>query len=108
MVNDTIKSIMERYSCRSFNDKMPSDEDLKIISDGALAAPSGMNRQLWRVIIVKNQELMKDMQKEGMDILASMPDKTMYNRIMGRGRHFILQCSLYDYGSNSKVRTSRS
>lgn len=85
MINDTMQTIMKRYSCRSFNSKMPTDEDLYKIAHAALAAPSGMNRQLWRVIIVKNKELIEDMEKEGMNVLASMPDKSTYNRIMSRG-----------------------
>jgi nitroreductase len=44
-----------------------------------------MNRQLWRVIIVKNERLIDDMEAEGMKNLASLPDKTAYGRIMSRG-----------------------
>lgn len=82
---DTIKTIRTRYSCRSFLDKMPSDEDLKIIAEAAVQAPSGVNRQLWRVIVVKNKELIEDLEAEGMKNLAALPDKSMYDRIISRG-----------------------
>jgi nitroreductase len=87
MQNDTFQSIFTRYSCREFTDKMPSDEDLELLGKAAVAAPSGMNRQLWRVIIVKNQTLMADMEAEGLRNLKAMPDQSLYQRIMSRGGH---------------------
>ena len=82
---DTITSIETRYSCRAFSDKMPSDEDLGRIARAAVTAPSGMNRQLWRVVVVKDKALISDLEAEGMKYLAALPDQTIYNRIMSRG-----------------------
>jgi nitroreductase len=83
--NGAIDAIIHRYSCRNFTNKMPSYDDLETIAKAAVAAPSGMNRQLWRVIILKNKKLIEEMEKEGMRVMASMPDKSMYERIMSRG-----------------------
>ena len=85
MPNDTINTIMTRYTCRSFTDRIPSDDDLQIIAKAAIAAPSGMNRQLWRVIVVKNRALIDEMETEGMKVLQTMADKAIYERIMSRG-----------------------
>ncbi|MDR1182027.1 MAG: nitroreductase [Bacteroidales bacterium] len=85
MLNETIQAIMNRYSCRAFTEKMPPDEDLQIIAKAALAAPSGVNRQPWRIIVVKNKSLIKEMDDEGMKILAAMSDKSLYERIKARG-----------------------
>jgi len=82
---DTIKAIRTRYSCRAFSNRMPPDEDLRLIAEAAIASPSGMNRQFWRVIVVKNQELIADLEADGMKNLAAMPDKGMFDRIMSRG-----------------------
>jgi len=84
-MNEVLKVIAERYSCRDFKDKMPSDEVLRAIAGAAIQAPSGMNRQAWRVIVVKDRELMQDMENAGMEYLASVEDKSSYNRIMERG-----------------------
>lgn len=85
MILDTIESIRTRYSCRAFSKKLPSDEALEIIAKAAVAAPSGMNRQLWRVVIVKNKQLLEDLEAEGMKNLAALSDKTIYDRILSRG-----------------------
>ena len=84
-MNDTLKTIAERYSCRSFQDKMPPDDLLNAITDAALAAPSGVNRQPWRVILVKDTALILEMEAEGMRIVSDMADKASYERIMSRG-----------------------
>ena len=55
-MNDTLKVITERYSCRDFRDEMPLDEILQAIAEAGVKAPSSMNRQPWRVIVVKDPE----------------------------------------------------
>lgn len=84
-MNETLRVIAKRYSCRDFKSDMPSDEQLLAIAEAAIQAPSGMNRQAWRVIVVKDKKLMQDMENEGMSYLAAMEDKSSYNRIMDRG-----------------------
>ena len=82
---NTIETINTRYSCRAFSDRIPSDEDIRIIAEAACASPSGMHRQLWRIIIVKNKEMLADLEAEGMKNLAAFTDKSTYDRIMSRG-----------------------
>ena len=83
-MNDTLKYIKERFSCRDFSEEIPSDEQMNAIVQSAIQAPSGMNRQLWHVIVVENADLIADMEKEGMIALEKMnPD--MYQRILSRG-----------------------
>jgi len=85
MQNETIKTILRRYSCRAFTDKPIPTEDLRTVALAAAAAPSGMNRQPWRIIVLTDKQLIAEMEEEGMRILAEMEDKTAYNRIMSRG-----------------------
>lgn len=84
-MNETLKVISQRYSCRDFKSEMPSDKLLQAIAQAAIQAPSGMNRQAWRVIVVKDKGLIQEMEEEGMSYLANMEDKSSYNRIMERG-----------------------
>jgi nitroreductase len=53
-------------------DKLPSDSDLETIAKAAVASPSGMNRQLWQVIVVRNKGLLADLEAEGMKNLAAL------------------------------------
>ena len=84
-MNETLKNIAERFSCRDYLDKAPGDEDLNLIAQAGIQAPSGMNRQGWQIIVVKNRELIGELEAEGLKTLASLPDQSMYQRIMARG-----------------------
>ncbi|MDR1940307.1 MAG: nitroreductase family protein [Clostridiales bacterium] len=84
-MNETLKTIAGRYSCRSFSGKTLSDADLQTIADAGLAAPSGMNRRHWQIIVVKNKTLLSELETEGLRVMSEYPDKTTYDRIMSRG-----------------------
>ncbi|MDR2090316.1 MAG: nitroreductase family protein [Clostridiales bacterium] len=84
--NETLETIAKRYSCRAFYpDRSVADCDLAAIAAAGLRAPSGMNRQNWQIITVKNKELIAEMEAEGMRVLSGFEDKSVYNRIAARG-----------------------
>ncbi len=84
-MNETLKVIAKRYSCRDYKEGLPPDTLLEAIAEAAIQAPSGMNRQAWRVIVVKDQALIKEMEAEGLAYLAGMEDKILYDKIMAQG-----------------------
>ena len=92
-MNETLKTIEERFSCRSFSEKRPEDEKLTAIVQAAIQAPSGMNRQGWQVILLKNKALIDEMNEEGLKILSSMEDQSMYERILSRGGQLLYNAS---------------
>ena len=84
-MNETLKAIMERYSCRNFSGAPLTSEQVKCLIDAALAAPSAVNRQPWRLIVIMDKMIIEEMDAEGMDILASGKDKAAYERMKSRG-----------------------
>ena len=82
---DALNAIFSRYSCRAYSDRVPSQEDLETIARAAAAAPSGMNLQPWQILMIRNPELMADLENAAMETLSALPDKGMYERIMSRG-----------------------
>jgi len=83
--NETIKHIMERYSCRDFADTPLTDKQIKILTDAALASPSALNHQPWHVIVVTDKALLTELDTEAMAILAEAADKSGYERMLARG-----------------------
>ena len=82
-MNETLKIIRERFSCRDFTNQMPTDEQINAIAQAAIQAPSGMNRQHWQVIVLKNKQLIDELENEGLGILErSSPEA--YQRILSR------------------------
>ena len=60
---DAIEALTTRRSCRSFKQEQIKDEELKIILDCGLNAPSGMNKQSSKIVVVQNQEEIKELSK---------------------------------------------
>ena len=84
-MNETLKAIVERYSCRDFADTPLTDAQIQTIAEAAVAAPSAMNRQPWHIIVITDKALINELDDESMGILAAAEDKSGYERIMSRG-----------------------
>ncbi|MDL2236649.1 nitroreductase family protein [Christensenellaceae bacterium OttesenSCG-928-K19] len=84
-MNEVLQCMERRYSCRLYDGKMPEKEDLDVIAAAAVQAPSAMNRQPWEVVVINDKALIDRMDEESMRVLAQVPDKSFYNRMMERG-----------------------
>jgi len=58
---EAIEMLKNRRSCRKFKKEQVREEDLKTILDCALNAPSGMNRQDTRIVVVQDPETVRDL-----------------------------------------------
>ncbi|WP_061995291.1 nitroreductase family protein [Clostridium sp. ATCC 25772] len=63
---DVIKS---RRSVRAYKDEQVKDEQLELILEGGMWAPSGINQQSWHFTVVQNKELLNDISNETKKIL---------------------------------------
>jgi len=84
-MNETIKHITERYSCRDFKATPLTQQQISTLVEATLSAPSAMNLQPWHTIFVTDKALIDEIDKEGMRILSEEEDKSGYNRFMERG-----------------------
>jgi len=84
-MNETLKNIAERFSCRDFADTPLTDEQSGTLVDAALAAPSAVNLQPWHVIVVRDKALIDEMDVYGMSELEKEYDKATFDRMMSRG-----------------------
>lgn len=84
-MNETLQTIKKRYSCRSYDGRLPKKEKLEAIALAAVQSPSAVNRQPWQINIITNKSLIEEMDAEGMRILAESKDKATYERFMERG-----------------------
>lgn len=60
-LNETLKTIFSRKSCRKFTSEPVSKEDIDILLRAAMAGPSAKNVQPWRFIVVDNREFLDTM-----------------------------------------------
>ncbi|MDF2544932.1 MAG: hypothetical protein K0S47_4650 [Herbinix sp.] len=84
-MNEILRTISQRYSCRAYDGRLPEKEKLEALALSAVQSPSAMNRQPWQIIVITNKSFIEELDKEGMRILAEAKDKTAYDRIMSRG-----------------------
>lgn len=56
--NATIETIMNRKSVRSYTEQKLSDAQIETLLKAAMAAPSGINIQPWRFVVVTDQATM--------------------------------------------------
>lgn len=84
-MNETIKNIMQRYTCRDFKDAPLTDEQVDILVKAALASPSAVNRQPWHIIMINDKKLVDELDANGMDVLKAEADNESYARMMERG-----------------------
>jgi len=84
-MNETLKNIEKRYTCRDFKDTPLSDEQIEHLVSAALSAPSARNYQPWHVIVVTDKALIEELDADGMDIMSKVEDKSTYELMMSRG-----------------------
>ena len=58
-MNETMKTILERRSIRSFSNESISEDILKDLANAAMHAPSGMCRKTWKFTVVSNKEIIE-------------------------------------------------
>ena len=81
-MNETLKTITSRYSCRDFASTPLSDEQVKAIVSAALAAPSARNLMPWQIIVITDKALIEEMDAEGFKILSAGDDPGGYVNVL--------------------------
>ena len=84
-MNETLKTIASRYSCRGFADTPLTDEQVATLVNAALASPSANNLQPWHITVITDKSFIDELDADGLAILKEMEDQTRYERIMSRG-----------------------
>ena len=72
-MNDVIRSMEKRRSIRKFKPDMPAKEDIQMIVEAGLYAPSGMNRQATITLAVTDKKTRDWIAEENRKI-AGMPE----------------------------------
>ena len=59
--NETISTILSRKSVRKYSDKKIPIDTVEILLRAAMSAPTAVNRQPWKFIVVTNEDKLKEM-----------------------------------------------
>ena len=58
-MNKTIEIIKSRVSCRSYSDRRVPNSKLEQILEAGKFAPSGVNRQICNILVIKNRKVLE-------------------------------------------------
>lgn len=88
MINDTITTIKNRRSIRSFEEKQIKDEELDLIIESGRYAPSGGNNQTTRFLVIQNKDVLNKLEELVEKELAKIEvDENSYKSL----RSFVLR-----------------
>lgn len=88
MINETITTIKNRRSIRSFEEKQIKDEELDLIIESGRYAPSGGNNQTTRFLVIQNKEVLNKLEELVEKELAKIEvDENSYKSL----RSFVLR-----------------
>lgn len=71
---DAIKALTTRRSCRSYKQEQIKEEELQTILACGLNAPSARNRQSSKIVIVQNQDEIKELSKLNAEVMGNNGD----------------------------------
>lgn len=57
--NSTVETIMTRTSVRTYSERPVSKETVDTLLRAAMAAPSAVNKQPWRIVVIDNRETLQ-------------------------------------------------
>jgi len=69
-MNEVLKTIRNRRSVRKFRPEQIKDEDLNMILEAAVWAPSGHNTQPWHFLVVQDREKIDEMSEKNLKLMA--------------------------------------
>lgn len=69
-MNETIKNILKRQTIRSYKPQQITDEELDILSQCAVRAPSGRNGQSCHVRFIQNHDYLEGMNKDFKEVVG--------------------------------------
>lgn len=73
-MNETIKVIKERRSCRKFKAQQITDEELQSIVEAGKYAATGKGMQSPKMVVIQNPEIIKKLSKWNADIMGVKSD----------------------------------
>ena len=77
-MNRTIEDLLNRRSVRSFTDEPVSKEELEILVQSGMNAPSGGNRQPAIMVVVQDEETINQLERLNYEAVGNPPGKPFY------------------------------
>lgn len=77
-MNEAIKNLLERRSCRSFKEEQVKKEDLDLILKAGTYAPTGMGKQSPLIVVVQDKDKIDKIERINAEIMGNKDVHTFY------------------------------
>ncbi len=94
-MNDVIKCVLNRSSIRAYTKQRLTEEELCILKQAALAAPTAMNRNNQRFVFVTNSDIIAEIEAEVVRAVRASGDEEFLDRLMSRQGKVIYNAPLF-------------
>ena len=94
-VNDVIKTMLERSSIRAYTDEKLTQEQISLLRNAALSAPTAMNAQDQRFVFVTNAEIIAELEAGVVEAACAGGDAAFAERIKQRGGKIMYDAPLF-------------
>jgi len=84
MTNQVIETIKSRRSIRAYKPQPLSQEQIDILIEAALAAPSAKNMQPWSINVLQNKAVIDEWEKAVVNYFVQREDKVMLDILTSR------------------------
>lgn len=85
--------IFERKSVRSYEDRAVEQEKVDILVRAAMAAPSGMDRRPWEIVVVDDRETLDMLAETGAKMVTEAPLAIIICGDTDKSSYWYLDCS---------------
>ena len=94
-VNDVIKTLPDRRSIRAYTDEKLTQEQISLLQNAALSAPTAMNAQDQRFVFVTNAEIIAELEAGVVEAACAGGDAAFAERIKQRGGKIMYDAPLF-------------
>lgn len=87
-MNLVLETIKNRRSVRKYKEEQIKEDELQLILEAGMYAPSACNQQPWHFTVIQNKELIAQMSDKAKNLMKTYTDEWIVN--LGNNEHFDL------------------
>lgn len=108
-MNPALDILNNRMSLRKYADKPISEEDLNLILQGAMRAPTAGNMMMYSILVIKNEEKKKRLSEtcDNQPFIAKAPVILIFLADMHRMYRYFDECNVKDYCSRRGIEFNK-
>lgn len=94
-MNEVINTILNRSSIRAYTSEKLNKDELRLLKQAALAAPTAMNRNNQKFLFITSEETISEIENQVVEAVKESENMDLLKRILGRNGKIIYDAPLF-------------